>query len=740
MASDIASNEGRAPPNQSKMPVAALLGQLDWERTSLGPRDAWSPATNTVVNLILASPVPIVTLWGVEGTMIYNDAYSGFAGSRHPQLFGSAVREGWPEVAAFNDHVMQMGLSGETLSYRDQELTLHRTGVPEQVWMNLDYSPIYGAEGHPIGVMAIVVETTDRVKGSHALQLNEARLSFLNALGVETSRTAEADEILRITTRMTGEYLGVTSCAYADMDADEDGFTIRGDWAAEGAQHIVGHYSLADFGALAVERLSAGLPLIISDNLAEIAPHEAATFQAIGIGATICMPLVKDGRLTALMAVHHRTRHDWTQHELAVLSEVTARSWAHIERVRSEAEVHEGERRFREELEQQVAERTEAAQRAEEALQHSRKLEAIGNLTGGIAHDFNNLLMPVIASLDLLRKRIPAEPSLYRLIDNALAGAKRGASLTARMLAFARRQELKVERTNLGVLVEGMAELLTRSMGAVTVRIKIEPDLPDVQADPGQLEASLLNLVLNARDAMHGEGDIDVEVQLARIEHDKGKLKAGTYVCLSVTDSGEGMDEQTLQRSVEPFFTTKGVGKGTGLGLPMVQGFAEQSGGVLSLKSSPGQGTRAEILLPTLASQSASAVPQNIAGDCRAVPKAFSMKVLVVDDDPLVLTTAVEMLEELGLDVVYCASGAEALNVLEGGRFDLVITDHAMPHMTGAELMQKIRRLYPDMPLVLATGYAELPDSLAADFLRLAKPYTMDELATILSKVSNSHA
>ena len=200
--------------------------------------------------------MPIVTLWGEQGIMIYNDAYSVFAGARHPQLLGSAVREGWPEVADFNDNVMKVGLAGGTLTYKDQELTLYRSGVAEQVWMNLDYSPVIGESGKPIGVIAIVVETTDALHVTRQVRESEERLKFLDALGKETAKSSDADTILAITTRMTGGHLGVSSCAYADMDADQDGFTIRGDWAAPGAMHIVGHYSLANFGQLAVKNLS----------------------------------------------------------------------------------------------------------------------------------------------------------------------------------------------------------------------------------------------------------------------------------------------------------------------------------------------------------------------------------------------------------------------------------------------------------------------------------------------------
>ena len=319
--------------------MARLIASYDWRNTSLGPIETWPQSLLTITAFLIASPMPIVLLWGEDGVMIYNDAYSAFADQRHPQLLGSKVREGWPEVAEFNDNVMRVGLAGGTLAYTDQHLTLHRSGHPESVWMDLSYSPVTGDDGKPAGVIAIVAETTERVRA-------EKRLRFLDTLGQEIAGSTDASTILSLTTRLAGQHFGASVCAYADMDPDQDGFTIRGDWAAPAAKSIVGHYKLADFGALAVKQLGAGQPLVINDIAAELPPHEAATFQSIGVSATICMPLVKAGRLTALMAIHDRAPRRWNAAELLLIREVTERAWAHVERVGMEAELKASEENF----------------------------------------------------------------------------------------------------------------------------------------------------------------------------------------------------------------------------------------------------------------------------------------------------------------------------------------------------------------------------------------------------------
>lgn len=313
----------------------ALIKARDWSGT-LGPVEQWPQSLKAATSLLLHSPVAMVMLWGEDGIMLYNDAYSEFAGGRHPEQLGMKVREGWPEVADFNDHVMKVGLSGGTLSFKDQKLILYRHGEPEQVWMDLDYSPVMGDDGRPAGVLVIVIETTERVKAEQALRHREARLRFFDRLAQATRQLSGAREIMATTTRALGEQLGGSVCAYADMEPDQDGMNIRADWAADGSASIVGTYSLAAFGETARSNLLAGRPLITCDTLAELGPVEGAALLGLGIRATVCMPLIRDGKLRALMALHQREPRNWTDQEQALIGETTERSWAYIERVRAE--------------------------------------------------------------------------------------------------------------------------------------------------------------------------------------------------------------------------------------------------------------------------------------------------------------------------------------------------------------------------------------------------------------------
>jgi signal transduction histidine kinase len=367
-----------------------------------------------------------------------------------------------------------------------------------------------------------------------------------------------------------------------------------------------------------------------------------------------------------------------------------------------------------------------------------QKMESIGQLTGGIAHDFNNLLMAILTSLEIAKGRLQdGDTRLRMIIDNAIQAAQRGAALTQRMLAFARKQDLTPAPVNLHDLVNGMADLLTRSIGP-QIRIQTHHAFGTRKAlvDSNQLEMAILNLAVNARDAMPEGGVLTISSDEVVILPG-GPVAPGPYARLQVTDSGTGMDGETLRRAAEPFFTTKGTGKGTGLGLSMVHGLAAQSDGHFELRSAPGRGTTAEILLPLASLVEVAALP---VGAARSVtrPSVRQLSVLAVDDDPLVLMGLVLVLEDQGHEAIEAYSGKQALDLLGGGQaVDLVITDQAMPGMTGAQLKAAIQSRWPDMPVILATGYGESPDGPRPTY-RLRKPFSPGELASALAEVVGS--
>ena len=407
-------------------------------------------------------------------------------------------------------------------------------------------------------------------------------------------------------------------------------------------------------------------------------------------------------------------------------------------------EVRQGQEALRsanETLEERVQQRTQALleqmaqrERVEAQLRQSQKVEAVGKLTGGVAHDFNNLLMAVLGNLELLRKYLPPNDArAHRLVDGALKGAQRGAALTQRLLAFARQQDLHPEPVDLAALIQGMGELLRRSIGPrVELRLAIAPALPPALADTNQLELALLNLAVNARDAMADGGDLEIAIDEAAPSNSEPPA-----LRIRVTDSGVGMDPETLGRAVEPFFSTKPVGQGTGLGLSMVHGVARQLGGDLRLISAPGRGTTAELWLPA-APRHTPAPAEDLAADPAHRTPAPPTRILLVDDDPLIVRSTADMLQDLGHTVLEADSAAAALSILEHDpTIGLMITDYAMPGTTGLQLVRAARVLAAHLPVILATGFADLPEgAIPPDLPRLAKPYSQNQLASLIARLT----
>ena len=400
-------------------------------------------------------------------------------------------------------------------------------------------------------------------------------------------------------------------------------------------------------------------------------------------------------------------------------------------------------------LERAVAERTQELRAANEALRAEaverqsaeaqlrqvQKMEAVGQLTGGIAHDFNNMLAVVVGGIDLARRRLngPRREVLNHL-NNAMEGATRAAALTRRLLSFARSEPLLPERVDAGELVSGMSDLLDRTLGErIRMKVEVAPGTWPIYVDPHQLENAIVNLAVNARDAMNGTGRMRIETRnVSLAANEVGDVQAGDYIQISVSDTGCGMTPEVLERAFEPFFTTKPVGKGTGLGLSQIFGFAHQSGGEVGIESEVGKGTTVSLYLPRTRVQP----PVRLHSSAQRVDdvRVAGARILVVEDDPRVRSATVEALQDLDYEPAACGSGAEAIQLFNGERFDLVISDIIMPEMTGPELIRILKQQREDFAVLFVTGYVgegESDDLVGYELLR--KPFTVAALASAVA-------
>ncbi|BBN55917.1 hypothetical protein TRE132_40420 [Pseudomonas chlororaphis subsp. aurantiaca] len=684
--------------------MAARIQAFDWSVTELGALDRWSSSLCSAVQLLLASPVPLVMLWGRSGYMIYNDAYAEFAGGRHPYLLGCQVEQGWPEVADFNRHVLDTCLAGGTLSYRNKELVLLRNGQPEHVWMDLYYSPVAGDDQAPAGVMAIVVETT-----AHVLS-EQRRQEVENAYRAENERVQLALN--------AGALLG--SFVW-DIKADR----------------LSGDERFARTFSYPLEQPLDDLSMAVADSrvhpedLARIKEQLAYSLQK-GVPYNAEYRIRRaDGSYLWVMGCG-RCEFDDAGQALrfpGVLIDIHERKMA-----------EESLLQLTRNLEQRVAEEVNARVSAEEQLRQSQKLEAIGGMTGGVAHDFNNLLQVIAGNLHLLARHEPDNANVQRRVGAAITAVERGAKLSAQLLAFARRQPLSPEVYNPCRIPDSLSELLQRALGET---IDIDVQLPAqpwcIKVDRNQLENALLNLAINARDAMKGEGTIDIRGENVVLDRGfcAGKgITAGDYLCLSVADTGDGMPPEVLKQAFEPFFTTKRDGLGTGLGLSMVFGFVKQSGGHIEMLSTPGQGTTVRMYFVRSTEQEPGAAPRR-----GQRPGHGQETILVVEDNEDVRAAAVELLEHAGYKVLVADNGDAAMQLLlNGARVELIFTDVVMPGLIkSTDLALWAKTQSPAVAVLFTSGHTRdiisCNHQLSPDTHLLSKPYSPDALTAMVRSV-----
>jgi PAS domain S-box-containing protein len=796
--------------------TGALIRAFNWGQTSLGPISAWPQSLKTATALLVHSPVPIVMLWGEEGFMLYNDAYSHFAGARHPNLLGSKVREGWPEVADFNDNVMKVCLAGDTLAYRDQALMLNRNGRPEQVWMNLDYSPVLDESGKPAGVIAIVVETTQRVLADRQLSAAHDRLRnmFEQAPGFMALLDGP-EHVFTLANAAYIELVGVReligkSIREALPEVEGQGYFQLLDRCYATGKPFFGQSHKVDLkrtsgeietrfvdfiyqpvqdgngtttgifvqGSDVTERkavedelhaLNATLEHHVQERTAEL--HDIQTFYTYSSECHAVLTWRADGEFQydeinpATLRLYGKAREEVigrTTNE--VLGSEIARELNTylLESIRDGAQRRYVRKQKNSTLEAiatpipvetgkprrlvVTAHDITDQQNLESQLRQAQKMEAVGQLTGGLAHDFNNLLAGIMGSLELLSTKVEQGKisEAERYLSVALNASKRAASLTHRLLAFSRRQTLDAKVVNINRLIAGMAELIRRTVGPqIDVEVVSASDLWMTSVDVGQLESALLNLCINARDAMPSGGRITIETCNRWIDSStarKHDMTVGQYISMCVSDTGTGMTADVAARAFDPFFTTKPTGMGTGLGLSMVYGFAKQSGGHVRIYSELAQGTMVCVYLPRL--KNANSADESFpAPDLTATTTGATGTILVVDDEASLRMIMSDVLIGLGYDVLEAQDGASALRILDSEiRLDLLVTDVGLPGgMNGRQVADAAKVRRPDLKVLFVTGYAEnaaIGNGFVGEGMHvLTKPFPIDEFVRRIKSI-----
>ncbi|MDT3721385.1 response regulator [Pseudomonas oryzihabitans] len=715
----------------------SYLESFAWETTPLGRRADWSAALDAIYEMLMASPFAMCATWGTEQTLIYNHGYAPFLGARHPAALGQPVQAVWAELWDEIGPLIDRVLAGEALHFVDKHFVMTRNGYPEDTYWSFSYSPLRDGASI-VGMLNITTETTASVQAHRQRDVAEAALRRHN-LTLEQELSARIDEL---DSARAAESSVLAAAERVQLALAAGAIIGTWYWDLPTDRFTVDEAFAINFGldpALGRDGLS------LAQVVATVHPDDQA-----GLAAAIAEVIGRGGRYAHQYRVRRRDGHYyWLEAnghvELApdgtplrfpgVLLDVDARRALADERDRALADLRD----LTATLEQRVEERTEELRRSEEALRQSQKMEAVGQLTGGIAHDFNNLLAGISGSLDLMSLRIGQGrfTELEKYLTAAQGSAKRAAALTHRLLAFARRQTLAPEATDVNQLVGGMLDLVQRTVGpAIQVQFNSLPDNQPLLVDQSQLENALLNLCINARDAMPVGGRILIAASERLIEAqgaDGFDLVPGHYLHLSVADTGSGMTPEVAAKACEPFFTTKPLGQGTGLGLSMIYGFARQSGGQLRLRSKVGEGTTVCLYLPLRPAECPS--EPALACDLTGTLEGANATVLVVDDEPTVRMLVTDLLRELGYVIIEAADGAGGLEVLHSdARVDLLVTDVGLPGgMNGRQLADAARVHRPALKVLFITGFAEtslLSDGhLEPGMAILTKPFAVDTLA-----------
>ena len=716
--------------------LGALMRAHDWSRTPLGPVAGWPQSLRTALSILLPSHAQIVMFWGKELVALYNDAYAPTIGAKHPYALGRPARESWSELWDILEPLLLGVLrSGESFWARDYPFRIERHGYLEEVYFDIAYDPVRGEDGGVAGIFCTVNETTLRV-------LSERRLRTLHEIGTTLGRVETVDAVGKVALDT------MATCNPADIP-----FALLYLLGEEGKARLVHAYGAMPHAGLEVLDLPGDDPRLAP--FRKVQAQGAAVDSAIepllrevsaGANPKLLMvkPVTASKRLTGFLVIGfgHRLAPSQTYREFLRLVAGQISNALTITRTLEE------ERRRTGLLEQQVAAAIAQREAAEAQLHQAQRMEAIGKLTGGVAHDFNNLLQVIGGNLQLVLNDLADQPRAQARLAVALEGVERGAKLASQLLAFGRRQPLEPKVVDLGRFVRRLDDMLHRALGeAIELETVVAGGLWKCLVDPAQFENALLNLAINARDAMDGGGRLTIEVGNAYLDDDYTQrhtdVEPGQYVQLAVSDTGCGIPPELVERVFEPFFTTKPEGQGTGLGLSMVYGFTKQSGGHIKIYSELGHGTTLRLYLPRSRAREDEAAMLHANEPMPS--RQIEGTVLVVEDDEAVRHTVVEMVAGLGYRVLQAGDAAAALAIIcSGVPIDLLFTDVVMPGpLRGPELAREAQIQLPDIAVLFTSGYTDNAivhgGRLDEGTQLLSKPYTRAALARKLAQVLANH-
>jgi PAS domain S-box-containing protein len=673
--------------------MGALMRDHDWSDSPLGSPDRWPQSLRTVVSLLLQSQFPMFVAWGPDLGFLYNDSYAEILGAKHPRALGRRFYDIWSEIWPDISPLIDTAMAGHATYHEDLPLLMNRKGYDEQTWFTFSYSPVRDESGKVAGLFCACTETTQKVLAERAMRQSEAQLRELNeTLERRVTEAIAERNILADIVERTNAFVQVVDLDYR--------------WLA------VNHAAAEEFERIFGPRPAVGLNML--DLLADHPEHRSAV-QALWSRA------LAGEEFTAIAEFGDPSR-DRRSYEMRFNTLRDRRG----NRIGAYQFVYDVTERLHDQ---------ERLRHAEAALRQTQKMESIGQLTGGVAHDFNNLLAVFATGLQLLERNVTADQR-QRVLDGMRRAVARGTGLTRHLLAFSRRTPVNPESIDIASHLTGLREMLDGSLGGlIHVEMTFADEVWPVEIDAGEMELAILNLCLNARDAMASGGAVVIAAENVQVEGDHGSQS--DYVKLSVTDTGCGMPSDVLSRAFEPFFTTKDIGKGSGLGLPQVYGFAHQSGGQITIDSEVGVGTIVTLLLPrslrdpidSVRAAEASGVPVTRGDGARRG------HALLVEDDREVSALTREMLNSLGFAVTHVTGAEAALGALANDRaVDVVLSDIMMPGgVSGLELAREISRRHPTLPIILTTGYVEAAARMKdGEFLLLLKPYSLEALADAL--------